>query len=508
MLTIPFLALRNLQHQSSPSGLLGGASSSPRRSRTYLPPHQDGPLLPSSSTSASPSSSSLLPPTWRRPRHASIYGTTRTSADEVLLGPSGRADEERYGSSESRVVSEGVGEVRETGVENLDDREEEVEEMEGSQEALFLKRASEIESGKVGVIPRDGRRERRVLRKKTRRDSKKAVGSSMLFRDTEIGAVHNHEKVEVEEQDGRLPGVVDLGREIADDHEDGVLNSEGKRRFSRRLTSVGCVFNRVSNKVVRKMTGFATSTKRNSGSNSSDGAGEKSEDAEALIARDPQSSTVHPSPRRATSSPIASERELRGSGSSRQTLYSPCSSPAETMPVTPSYTRDDGGPLEPCPTKIPPSQPNNNDDEEEDEDILFPAYDQALPSPLTSSPTKPTPSTHPSTPPHLRPRLSSTQSPLTITQYAQMIQLSLFHAERTGAYSVEGISRAYSLAPGNVTGTGEQRKAAEIWRLKVGAEGEGKVGSEGERAGEVGEGKLAAVSRRRISLRRLFAGRK
>ncbi|KAI7700465.1 hypothetical protein KC353_g15864, partial [Hortaea werneckii] len=479
MLTIPFLALRNLQHQSSPSGLL--ASSSPRRSRTHLPSQQDGPLLPSSSTSASPSSSSLLPPTWRRPRHASIYGTTRSSADEALLGPSGRAAEdegERYGSSESRVVSEGVGEVRETRVENLDDREEE---MEGSQEALFLKRASEIESGKDGVRPRDGgRRERRVLRKKTRRDSKKAVGSSMLFGDTEIGAVHDHEKVEVEEEDGRLPGVVDLGRKVVGDHEDGVLNSEGKRRFSRRLTSVGCVFNRVSNKVVRKMTGFATSTKRNSGSNSSDGAGEKTEEAEALVARDPQSSTDHPSPHRATSSPIASERELRDSGSSRQTLYSPCSSPAETMPVTPSYTRDDGGPLEPCPTKIPPSHPNNNNDEEEDEDFLFPAYSQALPSsspnnphrtPSPSPPTNPTSSTHPSTPPHLRPRLSSTQSPLTITQYAQMIQLSLFHAERTGAYSEEGISRAYSLAPGNVTGTGEQRRAAELWRGKVEAEG-------------------------------------
>ncbi|KAI7301148.1 hypothetical protein KC315_g16816, partial [Hortaea werneckii] len=376
MLTIPFLALRNLQHQSFPSGLLGGASSSSRRSRPHLPPQQDGNLLPSSSSSASPSSSSLLPPTWRRPRHASIYGTTRSSADEALLGPSGRAAEEdqRYWSSESRVVSEGVGEVRETRVENLDDREDE---MEGSQEALFLKRASEIESGKVGVKVRDGgRRERRVLRKRARRDSKKVGGSSMLFRDTEIGAVYDHEKAEVEEEDGRLLGVADLGREVADDHEDGVLNSEGKRRFSRRLTSVGCVFNRVSNKVLKRVTGFATSTKRNSGSNSSDGAGEKAEESEALIARDPQSSTDNHSQQPPTSSPIASEMELRGSGSSRQTLYSPCSSPAETMPVTPSYARDDGGPLEPCPTKISPSRPiggNNDvdDDDDENKDILF-----------------------------------------------------------------------------------------------------------------------------------------
>ncbi|KAI7180348.1 hypothetical protein KC324_g9124 [Hortaea werneckii] len=503
MLTIPFLALRNLQHQSSPSGLLGGASSSPRRSRTHLPPQQDGPLLYSSSTSASPSSSSLLPPTWRRPRHASIYGTTRTSANEVLLGPSGRAEEERYGSSESRVVSEGIGEVREARVGNLEDHEEDEEELEGSQEALFLKRASEIESGKVGVRLRDGgRRERRVLQKKARRDSKKVGGSSMLFRDTEIGVVHDHEKVEGEEEDRRLPGVVDLGREVVGDHEDGVLNSEGKRRFSRRLTSVGCVFNRVSNKVVRKMTGFATSTKRNSGSNSSDGSGEKGEEIEALIPRDPQSPTNHHSHQPATSSPIASERELRGSGSSRQTLYSPSSSPAKTMPVTPSYTRDDGGPLEPCPIKIPPSQPIGANNDDEDEDILFPAYDQALPSPLTSPPTNPTSSTFPSTPPHLRPRLSSTQSPLTITQYAQMIQLSLFHAERTGAYSEEGISRAYRLAPGNVTGTAEQRKAAEIWRLKSEeAEGGRKVGSSEEE-------KVAKVSRRRISLRRLFGGGK
>ncbi|KAI7648063.1 hypothetical protein KC318_g18195 [Hortaea werneckii] len=241
------------------------------------------------------------------------------------------------------------------------------------------------------------------------------------------------------------------------------------------------------------MTGFATSTKRNSGSSSSDGAGEKGEEGEALIARDQQSSTDNHSQQPATSSPIASERELRGSGSSRQTLHSPCSSPAETMPVTPSYTRDDGGPLEPCPTKIPPSQPiGANNIDEEDEDFLFPAYSQALPSssppryrphqnPSPSPPTsttnpinpRPAASQGPETPPHLRPRLSSTQSPLTITQYAQMIQLSLFHAERTGAYSEEGISRAYSLAPGNVTETGDQRKAAEIWRLKV--EGEGAV---------------------------------
>ncbi|KAI7152439.1 hypothetical protein KC324_g14823, partial [Hortaea werneckii] len=400
MLTIPFLALRILQHQSSPSGLLGGASSSSRRSRPHLPPQQDGNLLPSSSSSASPSSSSLLPPTWRRPRHASIYGTNRSSADEVLLGPSGRAAEEdrRYWSSESRVVSEGVGEVRETRVENLDDDRE--DEMEGSQEALFLKRASEIESGKVGVKVRDdGRRERRVLRKKARRGSKKVGGSSMLFRDTEIGAVHDHEKAEVEEEDGRLLGAADLGREVADDHEDGALNSEGKRRFSRRLTSVGCVFNRVSNKVLKRVTGFATSTKRNSGSNSSDGAGEKGEESEALIARDPQSPTDNHSQHRATSSPIASERELRGSGSSRQTLYSPCSSPAETMPVTPSYTRDDGGPLEPCPTKIPPNQPiGANNIDEEDEDFLFPAYSQALPSSSPNPPHQPpSPLTSPST---------------------------------------------------------------------------------------------------------------
>ncbi|KAI7299083.1 hypothetical protein KC326_g9489 [Hortaea werneckii] len=518
MLTIPSLALRNLQHQSTSSGLLGGASSSSRRSRTHLPPQQDGPLLPSFS---SPSSSSLLPPTWRRSRHASIYGTTRSSADEVLLGPSGRAAEaeERYGSSESRVVSEGVGEVRETRVENLDDREkeEEEEEMEGSQEALFLKRASEIESGKVGVKVRDGgRRERRVLRKKARRDSKKVGGSSMLFQDTEIGAAHDHEKVEGEDEDGRLLEVADLGREIAGDHEDGVLNSEGKRRFSRRLTSVGCVFNRVSNKVLKRVTGFATSTKCNSGSNSSDGAGEKGEESEALLARDPQSPTDTHSQKPTVSSPIASERELRGSGSSRQTLYSPCSSPAETMPVTPSYTRDDGGPLEPCPTKIPPSQPiGANNDDEDDEDMFFPAYSQALPS---SSPNPPhqspspltSPSTHPSTPPHLRPRLSSTQSPLTITQYAQMIQLSLFHAERTGVYSEEGISRAYSLAPGNATKVGEQRKAAEIWRGKVEAEGERR--GEGGGGGDDGVGGLEREEekgeRRRISLRRLFGGGK
>lgn len=413
------------------------------------------------------------------------------------------------------MVSEGVGEVRETRVENLDDDRE--DEMNGSQEALFLKRASEIESGKVGVKVRDGgRRERRVLRKKARRDSKKVGGSSMLFRDTEIGAVHDHEKAEVEEEDGRLLGAADLGREVADDHEDGAHNSEGKRRFSRRLTSVGCVFNRVSNKVLKRVTGFATSTKRNSGSNSSDGAGEKGEESEALIARDPQSSTDNHSQQPPTSSPIASEMELRGSGSSRQTLYSPCSSPAETMPVTPSYTRDDGGPLEPCPTKIPPSQPNSNnkEDAEDDEDFLFPAYSQALPSSSPNPPHQPpspltSPSTHPETPPHLRPRLSSTQSPLTITQYAQMIQLSLFHAERTGAYSEEGISRAYRLAPGNVTGTAEQRKAAEIWRLKSEeAEGGRKVGSVEKGVGEVGEEKLTAVSRRRISLRRLFGGGK
>ncbi|KAI7199681.1 hypothetical protein KC365_g19067, partial [Hortaea werneckii] len=323
-----------------------------------------------------------------------IYGTTRSSADEVLLGPSGQAAEEgdqRYWSSESRVVSEGVGEVRETRVENLDDDREE---MEGSQEALFLKRASEIESGKVGVKVRDGgRRERRVLRKKARRDSKKVAGSSMLFRDTEIGSVHSMEQEKQKEEAEELPRAVEMGREVADDHDDGVLNSEGKRRFSRRLTSVGCVFNRVSNKVLKRVTGFATSAKRNSGSNSSDGAGEKGEESEALIARDPQSSTDDHSQQPPTSSPIASERELRGSGSSRQTLYSPCSSPAETMPVTPSYTRDDGGPLEPCPTKIPPSQPiGANNIDEEDEDILFPAYSQALPSPLASHPTNPTPS--------------------------------------------------------------------------------------------------------------------
>ncbi|GAB1741930.1 hypothetical protein NU219Hw_g7333t1 [Hortaea werneckii] len=532
MPTIPFLALRNLQHQSSPSGLLGGASSSSRRSRTHLPPQHDGPFLPSSSCSASPSSaSSLLAPTRRRPRHASLYGTTRSSADEVLLGPSRRVaeegEEERYVSSESRVVSEGVGEVRETRVEDLE-REEEEEEMDGSGEALFLKRASEIEGGKVGVVPRNGRRERRVLRKKARRDSKKVGGSSM-FRDTEIGSVHEHDRKKVEmEEDGRLPGVVDLGGEVAGDHDDGVLNSEGKRRFSRRLTSVGCAFNRVSNKVLKRVAGFATATKRNSGSNSSDGADEKGEEGEALIARDPQSSTNNPSPQHATSSPIASERELRGSGSSRQTLYSPTSSPADTMPVTPSYTRDDGGPLELCPTKIPPHQPigaNNNNVVDEDEDVFFPAYSQALPSssppprrphqspspsPQTNT-TKPIPQ-NPSTPPRLRPRLSGTQTPLTNTQYAQMIQLSLFHAERTGAYSEEGIARAYSLAPGNSTQVREQRRAAEMWRGKVGTErggGDGGGGiKEGEGEEEVGEGTLAMVDRRRISFRRLFGGRR
>ncbi|KAI6854399.1 hypothetical protein KC338_g9267 [Hortaea werneckii] len=522
MLTIPLLALRNLQNQPVPAGLLGGASSSPRRSRANLLPHQDGPFRPSSSSPASPSSSSLLTPTWTRPRHASIYGTTRSSADEALLGQSGRGEEERYGSSESRVVSEGVGEVRETRVENL-----EHEEMEGSAEALFLKRASDIESGKVGV-PREGRK-RRVLRKKARRDSKKVGQSTSLFRDTEIGPVHGNEEKEKEEGGEGLPGLVDLGREVAGDHDDGVLNSDGKRRFSQRLTSVGCAFNRVSNKVVRKMTGFATSRKGSSGSNSSEGAGEKGEEGEALIARDQQCSADDDSQHCATSSPIASERELRGSGSSRQTLYSPSSSPAETMPVTPSYTRDDGGPLEPCPTKLPCIQPR--EDHNDDEDSFFPNYDQALPSSSphparphqlpspspptsTTNPPKPPPNQHPETPPHLRPRLSGTQTPLTNTQYAQMIQLSLFHAQRTGAYAEEEISRTYRFAPGNVTRAGEQRKAAESWRGKV--EAEGKTGEEGGtvgsseqvEAGEVGEEMLAAVSRRRMSLRRLLPGRK
>ncbi|GAB1726723.1 hypothetical protein NU195Hw_Modified_32t1 [Hortaea werneckii] len=519
MLTIPFLALRNLQNQTVSGGLLGGASSSPRRSQTNLPPHQDGPFLPSSSSSASPSSSSLPTPTWGRTRHASIYGTTRSSADEALLGPLGRAEEERYGSSASRVVSEGVGEVRETRIENL-----EHEEMEGSAEALFLKRASEVESGKVGVT-REGRK-RRVLRKKARRDSKKVGESTSLFRDTEIGSVHSND--EKKEREEALPGLVDLGREVTGDHDDGVLNSDGKRRFSRRLTSVGCIFNRVSNKVVRKMTGFATSRKGSSGGNSGGESGEEGEEGETLIARDQQASADDDSQHCATSSPIASERELRGSGSSRQTLYSPSSSPAETMPLTPSYTRDDGGPLEPCPTKLPCIQPldaHNND-----EDSFFPNYDQALPSPSphrhcphqppspspptsTTNPTKPPPNHHPETPPHLRPRLSGTQTPLTNTQYAQMIQLSLFHAQRTGAYAEEEISRAYRFAPGNVTKAGEQRKAAEIWRLKVGAErGRGEegytVGPWEQEAGEVGEGMLAAVSRRRMSLRRLLPGRK
>ena len=528
MLTIPFLALRNLQHQSSSGGLLGGASSSPRRSRTHLPPHRDETTLPSSSSSAS----SLLAPTWRRPRHTSIYGTTRSSADEVLLGPSGQPaeeEQEQFGSPESRVISEGAGEVRETRVENL-----EHEEMEGSGEALFLKRASEIESGKVGVVPRDGgRRERRVLRKKARRDSKKVGGSSVLFRDTETGAVRSDaEEKDKEEEEGEegSPGAVELGCEVAGNHEDDVLNSEGKRRFSRRLTSVGCIFNRVSNKVLRRMTGFAMSSKGSSGSGSSEGADERGEEGEALIARDQQSSPDDHSQHRATSSPIASERELRGSGSSRQTLYSPCSSPAETMPVTPSYTRDDGGPLEPCPAKIPPSQPIEDNDGVDDEDFLFPAYSQALPpssssrpnppdqpaSPsyppisITTNPTSSTPGQQPETPPHLRPRLSSTQTPLTATQYAQMIQLSLFHAERTGVYGAEEIARAYRLAPGNVTRVGDQRKAAELWRGKVEAKRKGGGVREEEGVGGVGEGKgtVVAGERRRLSLRRLLPGRK
>ncbi|KAI7196787.1 hypothetical protein KC363_g648 [Hortaea werneckii] len=405
------------------------------------------------------------------------------------------------------------------------------EQVEGSAEALFLKRASEVESWKIGLCAPRGGRKRKVLQKKARRDSKKVGESTSLFRDTEIGSVHsNEEKKKKKKKKGEegSPRPVDLGREVTGDHEDGVLNSEGKRRFSQRLTSVGCTFNRFSNKVVRKMTGFATSRKGSSGSNSSEEAGEEGKEGEALIAQDQQSSTDNDSQHRATSSPIASERELRGSGSSRQTLYSPCSSPAETMPLTPSYTRDDGGPLEPCPTKIPPSQPLE-DHLDDDEATFFPNYDQALPcssprphrphyapspSPPTSA-TKPTPSTpnpHAETPPHLRPRLSGNQTPLTNTQYAQMIQLSLFHAQRTGAYCEEEISRAYRLAPGNVTRAGDQRKAAEIWRLRVEAEGTrdgrgGVVGSGEE--GKVGEGKLAAaVSRRRISLRRLLPGRK
>ncbi|KAI7390873.1 hypothetical protein KC328_g7753 [Hortaea werneckii] len=406
-------------------------------------------------------------------------------------------------------------------VENL-----EHEEVEGSAEALFLRRASEVESGKVGMSAPRGGRKRKVLQKKARRDSKKVGESTSLFRDTEIGSVHsNEEKKKKKKREEGSPRPVDLGREVTGDHEDGVLNSEGKRRFSQRLTSVGSAFNRVSNKVLRKMTGFGTSRKGSPGSNSIEEAGEEDEEGEALIAQDQRCSTDNDSQHHATSNPVASERELRGSGSSRQTLYSPCSSPAETMPLTPSYTRDDGGPLEPCPTKMPPTQPleDHLDDEEE---AFFPNYDQALPSssprphcphyaPSPSPPTsatKPTPSTpnqHPETPPHLRPRLSGNQTPLTNTQYAQMIQLSLFHAERTGAYSEEGISRAYSFAPGNVTQAGDQRKAAEIWRLKVEAEGRSKVGLEEEKgAGEVGEEKLAAVSRRRISLRRLFGGGK
>ncbi|KAI6797334.1 hypothetical protein KC361_g3973 [Hortaea werneckii] len=406
------------------------------------------------------------------------------------------------------------------------------EQVEGSAEAIFLKRASEVESGKDGWSAPRGGRKRKVLQKKARRDSKKVGESTSLFRDTEIGSVHsNEEKKKKKKKKGEegSPRPVDLGREVTGDHEDGVLNSEGKRRFSQRLTSVGCTFNRFSNKVVRKMTGFATSRKGSSGSNSSEEAGEEGKEGEALIAQDQQSSTDNDSQHRATSSPIASERELRGSGSSRQTLYSPCSSPAETMPLTPSYTRDDGGPLEPCPTKIPPSQPLE-DHLDDDEATFFPNYDQALPcssprphrphyapspSPPTSA-TKPTPSTpnpHAETPPHLRPRLSGNQTPLTNTQYAQMIQLSLFHAQRTGAYCEEEISRAYRLAPGNVTRAGDQRKAAEMWRLRVEAEGredgEGGIVGLSEEEGKVGEGKLAAaVSRRRISLRRLLPGRK
>ncbi|KAI7484990.1 hypothetical protein KC351_g4162 [Hortaea werneckii] len=411
-------------------------------------------------------------------------------------------------------------------VENL-----EHEEVEGSAEALFLRRASEVESGKVGMSAPRGGRKRKVLQKKARRDSKKVGESTSLFRDTEIGSVHsNEEKKKKKKREEGSPRPVDLGREVTGDHEDGVLNSEGKRRFSQRLTSVGSAFNRVSNKVLRKMTGFGTSRKGSPGSNSIEEAGEEDEEGEALIAQDQRCSTDNDSQHHATSNPVASERELRGSGSSRQTLYSPCSSPAETMPLTPSYTRDDGGPLEPCPTKMPPTQPleDHLDDEEE---AFFPNYDQALPSssprphcphyaPSPSPPTsatKPTPSTpnqHPETPPHLRPRLSGNQTPLTNTQYAQMIQLSLFHAQRTGAYCEEEISRAYRLAPGNVTRAGDQRKAAEIWRLRVEAEGtreggRGVVGSEEKREGVGGEEKLAAaVSRRRMSLRRLLPGRK
>ncbi|KAI7281508.1 hypothetical protein KC345_g4081 [Hortaea werneckii] len=195
------------------------------------------------------------------------------------------------------------------------------------------------------------------------------------------------------------------------------------------------------------------------------------------------------------------------------------------MPLTPSYIRDDGGPLESCPTKIPPVHPI--EDHNDDEDSIFPNYDQALPSsspdphqPLSpshpTSTTKPTPSISKGieTPPHLRPRLSGTQTPLTNTQYAQMIQLSLFHAQRTGAYAEEEILRAYRLAPGNVTKAGEQRKAAEIWRLRVEADraregGGGVAGSEEKQEGVGREAKsAAAVSRRRMSLRRLLPGRK
>ncbi|KAI7341668.1 hypothetical protein KC354_g16968 [Hortaea werneckii] len=412
-------------------------------------------------------------------------------------------------------------------VENL-----EHEEVEGSAEALFLRRASEVESGKVGMSAPRGGRKRKILQKKVRRDSKKVGESTSLFRDTEIGSVHSNEekKKKKKKREEGSPRPVDLGREVTGDHEDGVLNSEGKRRFSQRLTSVGSAFNRVSNKVLRKMTGFGTSRKGSPGSNSSEEAGEEDEEGEALIAQDQRCSTDNDSQHHATSSPVASERELRGSGSSRQTLYSPCSSPAETMPLTPSYTRDDGGPLEPCPTKMPPSQPLR--DHLDDDEAFFPHYDQALPSssphphrshyapspspsPLTST-TKPTPSTpnqHPETPPHLRPRLSGNQTPLTNTQYAQMIQLSLFHAQRTGAYCEEEISPAYRLAPANVTKAGDQRKSAEIWRLRVEAEGRadggGGIVGLSEEEGKAGGGRLAAaVSRRRISLRRLLPGRK
>ncbi|TKA22527.1 hypothetical protein B0A50_08067 [Salinomyces thailandicus] len=459
------------------------------RDRHALPPtilacnqhqhqHQHQHRPSTSGDSGSSGSPHVLPNQPSASYYKTLCGPPRASADEALFG---REQQERCSEYEVSISSRsmGVGEVEgEVWVEEVEDLED-LEDM-GRGEGFGRGREGERQgfpplrrmAGGGGGGCR-GRAEAQFV------EQVETTGGSLtmsraLFRDTELGEVVTVREVRGSEE--RLA--------MADD---GVGDGGGRSehgRFARRLSSFGARLCNSSRRLKRRFSRFGSS----SGGETKPSPPRTRIDScyqaggqQAQAFEDSQSGVVGGSGRRRGTRVSASANEglLRrccsaSTTSSRSSRQSPLLLP-ETMPSTPGYERDDGGPLEPCHTVVTHHRSGSSGQEEEEPgpetdfnsvnstSILLPCHEQATPAPApkthpTSTTTNPNPNL---TPVPLRPRLSERQDPLSRTQYSQLVALRIFQALQNGAFDLEGIERGFRGACGNLTTDAERVRASE-----------------------------------------------